>query len=349
MAAAAPGPPPAPTAAALDAAGWLDVHFAACRPEYEAMLRRVGIAPGWRVLDAGCGGGCHLPLLAQLVGARGRLAALDLSADNVAAVGARLAASAPPCPVVVVRGSLAALPYPDGAFDAAWCANVAQHLDDDALAAALAELRRVVRPGGLVAVKDVDMALWRLAPADPTLIASLALASLRRGGVAARETRGSLRGRTLGRWLERAGLAGVRQHTTLIERWAPLRPVERALWADWLRHLAAAAEARGVEPGALAAWRAVADPDRPGHPLDAPDAYTCEGQVVAVGTVPGPIRPRPPPRAGCGAARRPAAAARRARRRRPPSAPPRPPPVPRPAPPSAGRDRARPVARPGPG
>ena len=281
-------PPPEPTAAALDDADWLDVHFAACRPEYEAMLRSVGVAAGWRVLDAGCGGGCHLPLLAELVGPQGRIAALDLSPDNVAAVGARLAAWAPPCPIEVRQGTLTALPYPDDAFDAAWCANVAQHLDDDALAAALAELRRVVRPGGLVAVKDVDMALWRLAPADPTLIAALTLASLRRGGVAARETHGSLRGRALGRWLERAGLADVRQRTTLIERWAPLRPVERALWADWLRHLAAAAEARGVDPEALAAWRAVADPDRPGHPLDAPDAYTCEGQVVAVGTVPAP-------------------------------------------------------------
>jgi SAM-dependent methyltransferase len=288
MTAVSPSQPPDPTAAALDAADWLDAHFAACRPEYEAMLRSVGIAAGWRVLDAGCGGGCHLPLLAELVGPRGRIDALDLSADNVAAVRVRLDAWGPPCPIGARQGTLTALPYPDNAFDAAWCANVVQHLDDDALAAALAELRRVVRPGGLVAVKDVDMALWRLAPADPTLIAGLALASLRRGGTAARETRGSLRGRTLGRWLERAGLTDVRQQTTLIERWAPLRPVERALWADWLRHLAAAAEARVADPDALAAWRAVADPDRPGHPLDAPDAYTCEGQVVAVGTVPRP-------------------------------------------------------------
>ncbi len=38
-------------------AGWLDAHFETYRPEYEAMLRSVGIRPGWHVLDAGCGGG----------------------------------------------------------------------------------------------------------------------------------------------------------------------------------------------------------------------------------------------------------------------------------------------------
>jgi SAM-dependent methyltransferase len=274
-------------ATALDAADWLDVHFAACQPEYEALLRAVGLQPGWRVLDAGCGGGSHLPLLAQAVGPTGHVAALDLEAGNLAAVRALLADRALPCEVVLQQGTITALPYPDAAFDAVWCANVAQHLDDAALATALAECRRVVRPGGLVAVKDVDMALWRLAPADPLLIAALARASLRLGGGdAERETRGSLRGRTLRGWLERAGLEAVWQRTALIERWQPLRPVERRLWADWLAHLAALAEARGLEPTELAAWRAVADADAPEHPLNRPDCYLCEGQVLAVGRVP---------------------------------------------------------------
>jgi 2-polyprenyl-3-methyl-5-hydroxy-6-metoxy-1,4-benzoquinol methylase len=59
------------TGHAQSSADWLDLHFEDCRPEYEAMLRSVGIAPGWRVLDAGCGGGAFLPLLAELVGPGG--------------------------------------------------------------------------------------------------------------------------------------------------------------------------------------------------------------------------------------------------------------------------------------
>src|SRR5262249_53065261 len=72
-------------------AGFLDLHFDACRPEYEAMLRSVGIQPGWRILDAGCGGGSFLPLLAELVGARGAIAALDMADDSITAVQARAA------------------------------------------------------------------------------------------------------------------------------------------------------------------------------------------------------------------------------------------------------------------
>ena len=273
-------------ATALDAADWLDIHFAACRPEYESIFRSAGIAAGWRILDAGCGGGSHLPVIAEAVGPAGRIVALDLEVANLDAARALLARQPSPCPVTLDQGSVMALPYPDDSFDAVWCANVAQHLDDAALAQALGEFRRVVRPGGLVAVKDVDMALWRIAPADPLLIASLSRASLRRGGVAERETRGSLRGRTLRRWLAAAGLVEVRQRTTLIERWQPLRPVERQLWSDWLAHLADLAGERGLTGEELAAWRAVADADAPDHPLNDPDCYLCEGQVLAVGRVP---------------------------------------------------------------
>jgi hypothetical protein len=37
------------------APAYLDLHFEACRPAYEAMLRSVGLQSGWRVIDAGCG------------------------------------------------------------------------------------------------------------------------------------------------------------------------------------------------------------------------------------------------------------------------------------------------------
>src|SRR4051812_16808530 len=79
--------------------GWLDDHFAMARPEYEAQLRAVGIQPGWRVLDAGSGGGGYLPWLADLVGPTGAIVALDLTPENVAALERRVAALALPCPV----------------------------------------------------------------------------------------------------------------------------------------------------------------------------------------------------------------------------------------------------------
>lgn len=276
------------TGQALSQPEWLDTHFEACRPEYEAMLRSVGIQSGWRLLDAGCGSGSQLPLLAELVGPTGDVAAIDLAPENVAAVRGRVADWGLACPVAVEVGSLTALPYPEGHFDAVWCANVAQFFTDEELLTVLAELRRVVRPDGLVGIKDVDMALVRLYPADPFLVSHLAEVSIR-GSQVATESRGSLRGRELRRWLERAGLVDVWQRATLIERWAPLRPVERQLWGDWLAFLAELAEERGVPASDLEVWQTLRDPSSPGHLLNHPDFYACEGQVVAVGRVPRPV------------------------------------------------------------
>jgi ubiquinone/menaquinone biosynthesis C-methylase UbiE len=274
------------TGQALTGAGWLDTHFEACRPEYEAMLSSVGIEPGWRVLDAGCGSGSYLPLLAALVGRSGCVAALDLASDNVALVEKRLSGWDLPCPVEARTASLKALPYPDDSFDAVWCANTTLHFGDEELPSVLAELRRVVRPGGLVAIKDVDTNLLRLYPADPLLVFRLSESGLRPEWMSA-ESRGALRGRELRRWLERSGLTEVWQRTTLIERWAPLRTVERQFFGEWLAYLAGLAEERKVPEADLATWLSVRDPAASDHLLDHPEFYACEGQVVAVGRVPG--------------------------------------------------------------
>ena len=45
----------------LSDSDWLDLHFEACRPEYEAMLASAGFQRGWSVLDAGCGNGAYVP------------------------------------------------------------------------------------------------------------------------------------------------------------------------------------------------------------------------------------------------------------------------------------------------
>jgi len=68
-------------------APWLDLHFQTTRAEYEDALRFVGIEPGLTVLDAGFGSGGYVPLLCELVGSIGRVAALDLAPENVAQVG----------------------------------------------------------------------------------------------------------------------------------------------------------------------------------------------------------------------------------------------------------------------
>ena len=49
-------------------ADYLDDHHVAMQPEYRRYVTLVGIEQGWKVLDAGGGGGSDLPLLSELVG-----------------------------------------------------------------------------------------------------------------------------------------------------------------------------------------------------------------------------------------------------------------------------------------
>lgn len=256
----------------------VDAHFRACEGPYLDLLDQAGLRPGQHVLDAGCGSGDFLPHLSSLVGATGRVTAVDLAAENAALAAQRVRDWQLPAPVDVRRADLLALPYPDDSFDAVWCSNTVQYLDDAELAAVLAEFTRVVRPGGTVAVKDLDAHLITARPADPYLFSDFFRAAAGTPGYA----RQLLRTRDLYRHLKRAGLTGVHQRTVLIEHHAPLTRVARDFYGAACAQLAEQAQALGLSEE----WRRFTDPAHPEHPLNAPDGYISEGNALVVGTVP---------------------------------------------------------------
>ncbi|WP_018504108.1 class I SAM-dependent methyltransferase [Parafrankia discariae] len=106
-----------------------------------------------RVLDLGCGAGRH-SFEAFRRGAH--VIALDYSADEVTGVGAMLAAMSAEGQVpggaraAPVRGDALALPFADSTFDRVIAAEILEHLPEDT--GAMAELARVLRPGGFAAV-----------------------------------------------------------------------------------------------------------------------------------------------------------------------------------------------------
>ncbi len=111
------------------------------------------VTPGARVLDGCCGTG-DLALAAEREG--GTVTAIDLSPRMLAR--ARRKSSS----VTWVEGDLLALPFADGAFDAATVGFGVRNVDD--LDRGLCELRRVLRVGGRVAILEITTPRGVLAP-----------------------------------------------------------------------------------------------------------------------------------------------------------------------------------------
>ena len=116
------------------------------------LLDRAGVAPGMTVLDAGCGPGrVTLPAAAR-VGPAGRVVALDLQPAMLAKVRARLEAE-DVRHVELVQAGLGDGRLEQGRFDVALLVTVLGEIPDRE--AALAELRRALRPGGVLSVTEV--------------------------------------------------------------------------------------------------------------------------------------------------------------------------------------------------
>lgn len=123
------------------------------------------LRPGMRLLDVGCGPGSITRGLAERL-APGEVVGLDLSAETLTA--ARMDAAARGLANLTYQeGSVYQIPFPDASFDVAYAHQVLQHLAKPA--AALSEMLRVVRIGGLVAVREVDWATAVYWPRDPWL------------------------------------------------------------------------------------------------------------------------------------------------------------------------------------
>ena len=118
---------------------------------------------GMRLLDVGCGPGSITRGLAERL-APGQVIGLDLSHETLAAAR-QDAAARDLANLQYEQGSVYDLPFPDASFDVVFAHQVLQHLREPGTA--LREMLRVVRPGGLVAVRDVDWGTASYWPADP--------------------------------------------------------------------------------------------------------------------------------------------------------------------------------------
>lgn len=126
-------------------------------------LRQLDPRPDADVLDVGCGGGMALRLIAQR-NTTGRIAGVDLSPTMVA-LTRRTNADVPQHRLDVRQGNAMALPFHDASFDVV-TATETLYFWPDAMRG-LVECRRVLRPGGWIAV---TLEMTRDAAENPTLL-----------------------------------------------------------------------------------------------------------------------------------------------------------------------------------
>jgi ubiquinone/menaquinone biosynthesis C-methylase UbiE len=121
------------------------------------VLEMLSLRTGERILELGCGGGYYTREVAQFVGPTGRVCAIDISPDQIAAAQARCAECAW---VECHEADIAVPPYGNAEFDVVFAVQALEYLAD--LDGALGNIRRMLRPGGrlIVVATDWSSAVW---------------------------------------------------------------------------------------------------------------------------------------------------------------------------------------------
>ncbi|GHF37640.1 MULTISPECIES: class I SAM-dependent methyltransferase [Streptomyces] len=178
------------------------------------------LRPHHEILDVGCGPGTITADLAALV-PQGRVTGLDAAAEVLEKARA-VARERGLENVEFTTGDVHALDFPDGSFDVVHAHQVLQHVPDPV--GALREMRRVCRPGGVVAVRDADYAAMTWYPPIPGLDDWLDLyRRVARGAGGEPDA-----GRRLLAWARAAGFTDV---TASAGTWCYATPEDRAWWS----------------------------------------------------------------------------------------------------------------------
>jgi ubiquinone/menaquinone biosynthesis C-methylase UbiE len=218
------------------------------------------LQPGMRLLDAGCGPGTITLELAQWL-APGEVIGIDQGAEQIATAKRNGAQQQIPN-VRFEVADIYTLPFPDSFFDAVYCNAVLAHLQHPAQA--IHELSRVLKPGGVVGLRNGSNQWFLIAPPSPLILRGMELymkvveanggspyighiqhALLREAGFVERIVSASLecsadptqnqaRGETAAAWVLEASFGGKLVELGLTT-WAELQQIADA-WRTWGEH-----------------------------------------------------------------------------------------------------------------
>jgi SAM-dependent methyltransferase len=132
-------------------------------PAGRRIVLKAGLKRGMRVADFGCGVGATTRMLAELVGPSGHVTGIDLHAPQLHEAG-KICAAAGLTNVSFARADACNTSLPAESFDLVYCRFLLLHLPDPN--SCLREMRRVLKPSGLIVVEDGDLASATSVPAS---------------------------------------------------------------------------------------------------------------------------------------------------------------------------------------
>lgn len=257
-----------------DYAPLLSDYHRAFAPELRAMVDSLPLRAGDRVLDLACGDGAYSRWLAERVGPTGFVAALDASTAFLGV--ARAGATGQH--VGLVAAAVERMPFADDTFDLVWCAQSLYSLSDPT--AAVRQMRRVVRPGGVVAVLENDSLHHILLPWPVDLELAVRAAELEALVKESERPRKFYVGRRLTEVFREAGLADCRDRAFATNLHAPLSRAARGFLGQYLDDLR---DRVGPRLDADLGWvfRRLVDPRSDAYLFDRPDlTVTCLDHLI---------------------------------------------------------------------
>jgi ubiquinone/menaquinone biosynthesis C-methylase UbiE len=200
----------------------LQLFNACAEPELRQIIASMGLEPGTRVLDAGCGTGETLQWLHGAVGRHGVVVGVDLAAAHAQAARAAVSSE-----IMVVQADLMRLPFVPRSFDLIWSVNTVNHFGD--ALAGLKSLTTLLTPDGRVMVGQSSL-LPEMYFAWDSRLERLTTEAVRqyyreRYSLTERQLAGT---RALLGLLRGAKLKNIRVRTVVIERTYPVDPATEA-------------------------------------------------------------------------------------------------------------------------
>lgn len=276
----AQGASPAPRRALPSYDNQLSGFHSAFEPELQQVLETLPLTPEMRVLDLACGNGFYARRLADRLGPGGSVTGVDVNPAYIAEARQQPGRRTGRATMDFVVASFDRMPFPDGAFDFAWCAQSLYSLPEPVVA--LRHLARVVRPGGIVAVLENDTMHQVLLPWPVGLELPVRAAELRALSEETHNPGKYYVGRTLPGVIAAAGLEPLSVATRAIDRQAPLGEPEQAVLQSYLDELSKRV-APYLDASRLQELHRLTDPKSPQHLLRQPYFTMTWLNVLALG------------------------------------------------------------------